>query len=159
MALEAQLVAALRAARMTFACAESCTGGLVAERVTRVEGASAAFGGGVVAYSDAAKADLLGVERALLREKGAVSREVAREMAMRARALLAADVAVSATGLAGPGPEAGLVFLGVAHWGGVEVHEMRYGGGREAVRQAAAEDALRFALEAIPRAKAALGEP
>jgi len=159
---EERLVAALRDARLTFALAESCTGGLVASRVTRVVHASDALRGALVTYTDEAKAELLGIDRALLASKGAVTKEVAREMATRVRELLATDLAVSVAGFAGPnvppGGERGLVFLGVAHWGGVEVHEMRYAGDREKVREAATQDALRFALEAIPKTRAALGQ-
>lgn len=158
---EERLVAALRDAHLTLALAESCTGGMVAARVTRVPRSSEALRGALVTCTDDAKAELLGVDRKLLASKGAVHKDVAREMAMRAREILSADVAISVTGFAGPdvppGGERGLVFLGVAHWGGVEVHEMRYAGDREKVREAATQDAMRFAAEAIPKSLAARG--
>lgn len=152
---EERLVAAFRQRRRTLAIAESMTGGLVAARVTRVPGSSDAFRGGLVTYTDDAKSRLLGLDREHLARTGAVTRDVARLMASAARERVGADVAVSVTGFAGPdvppGGEKGLVFLGVAHAGGVDVHEMRYGGEREAVREAAVQDALRFALDAASR--------
>ena len=106
-----------RAARgLRLATAESCTGGLVAARLTSVPGSSASFVGGVVAYADEVKRSELDVPEALLAEHGAVSAEVAEAMAEGARRRLGADVAVAVTGVAGPGggtPEkpVGLVYL------------------------------------------------
>lgn len=107
----------------TIATAESCSGGLVAERITSVPGASGYFLGGVVAYADAAKAALLGVPEAMLRQHGAVSDPVARAMAEGARARFGADLGVATTGISGPGggtPEkpVGLVHVALAHPGG-----------------------------------------
>ena len=152
---EDRLVGALRRAGRTLALAESMTGGLVAARITRVPGSSEAMPAALVTYTDAAKVALLGLDRALLERTGAVTREVARLMALAARERLGTDLGVSVTGFAGPnvppGGEVGLVFLGVAHAGGVDVHEMRYGGDRDAVREAATQDAIRFALDAVAR--------
>lgn len=102
--------------RLTLALAESCTGGLVAHRITNVAGSSRYFLGGVVAYSNASKERLLNVSRATLLEHGAVSEEAAREMARGARAAFGADVGVSMTGIAGPtgavpGKPVGLVHI------------------------------------------------
>lgn len=156
MSLEERALRALKIARWTLATAESLTGGLVAARITRVPGSGDAFLGGVVTYHDDAKVELLGVDRKLLREKGAVSREVARQMAEGARERLGADVAVSLTGFAGPdvppGGEMGLVYVGVASWQGVEVHEMRFGPTRDDVREQAVEAALGFVLKVCERA-------
>lgn len=109
----------------TLAVAESCTGGLIAQKLTDVPGSSAYFLGGVVAYGNAAKRDLLGVPAKLLATHGAVSDEVARAMAEGARARFGADLAVATTGIAGPGggtPEkpTGLVHVALAD--GVRTH-------------------------------------
>lgn len=157
--LEGQVVAALKQHGLKLACAESCTGGLFGARVTRVPGAGDVFLGGVISYTDDVKADLLRVDRRLLREKGAVTREVAVQMATGARELLAADIAVSITGFAGPnvppGGELGLVHVALAHWGGVEAHELHFQNDREAVREGAATETLRYVLALVPKAAAA----
>lgn len=153
--LEGQVVAALKQHGLKLACAESCTGGLFGARLTRVPGAGDVFLGGVICYTDDVKADLLHVDRRTLREKGAVTRDVAQQMALGARELLAADIAVSITGFAGPsvppGGELGLVHVALAHWGGLEAHELHFADDREAVREGAASEALRYVLDAVPR--------
>lgn len=153
--LESRLVDALRRERLTLVCAESCTGGLFGARLTRAPGASDVFLGGVIAYQDGVKADLLGVDRRLLQAKGAVTREAARTMAEGARQRLAADVAVAITGFAGPsvppGGELGRVHIAVAHWGGVESHDLHFPDDREKVREGAVERALEYLLEAVER--------
>lgn len=153
--IEARVVAALAARRLTLACAESCTGGLFGARLTRVPGAGDVFRGGVIGYVDDVKVELLGVDRALLREHGAVSRPVARAMAEGARRRLDADLAIAITGFAGPsvppGGELGLVHLALAHARGVEEHEMHFRDERERVREGAAEEALRIVLAHIER--------
>ncbi len=113
----------LREHGRTIAVAESCTGGLVAERITEVPGASDYFTGGVVVYANAAKTALLGVPEAMLAEHGAVSEPVARAMAEGARTRFAADFGVATTGISGPGggsPEKplGLVHVALAREGG-----------------------------------------
>jgi nicotinamide-nucleotide amidase len=126
--LEAATGALLRRRGRTLAVAESCTGGLLAERVTSVPGASEYFRGGVVAYADAAKTALLGVPRELLEAHGAVSVMVARAMAEGVRERLGADLGVATTGIAGPGggserKPVGLVCLALAHPEGTESGE------------------------------------
>ncbi len=101
--LEAQIGQALTARKLTLAAAESCSGGLVCHRLTNVPGSSVYFLGGVVAYAYEAKEQLLGVRHATLYDHGAVSKETAVEMARGARRLFGADIAVSVTGIAGPG--------------------------------------------------------
>jgi PncC family amidohydrolase len=101
---------------LTIAVAESCTGGLICHRITNVPGSSRYFIGGVVAYSNETKMKILGVGEDTIKEHGAVSREVALEMARGIRELLGADLGLSATGIAGPGggtPEkpVGLVYI------------------------------------------------
>ncbi|WP_224823726.1 CinA family protein [Cognatishimia sp. MH4019] len=126
---------------------ESCTGGLVAAAITDVAGSSAIFGRGVITYSNAAKIALLGVSAATLETHGAVSEEVAGEMAQGARATAAADIAVSITGIAGPGgsefkPE-GRVCFGIADAAGVHTETVEFGAlGRANVRAAARDHAL-----------------
>lgn len=161
MSLEARAVEALRRERLTLACAESLTGGLLGARITRVIGSSDSFLGGIITYTDAMKASLLGVDRDVLAKQGAVTAEVARQMALGARELLGTDIAISLTGFAGPnippGGEVGLVFVGLAHWGGVEVHKLQLPGDRDGVREACVQSALELLLAAIPRAVAGRG--
>jgi nicotinamide-nucleotide amidase len=131
----------------TLATAESCTGGLVAGRLTAIPGSSDVFRGAVVAYADDVKAAELGVPEPVLREHGAVSPETAQAMAEGARLRLAADVAVSITGIAGPdgGSEekpVGLVYLHVAGPEGEEARRIDLPGDREMIRGRATTAAL-----------------
>jgi nicotinamide-nucleotide amidase len=151
-----RLVAAYTAAGLTLATAESCTGGLVAALLTAVPGSSAAVERGYVTYSNAAKAEAIGVDAALIEAHGAVSEPVARAMAEGAKAASHADVAVAITGIAGPGggsaeKPVGLVHLASAGPGGTRHLERRYGDlGRTQIRRAAVADALGL-LEAAVR--------
>lgn len=151
-----KLVAACRAENLTLATAESCTGGLLAGLVTSVPGASEMFDRGFVTYSNAAKVECLGVCPDLLARFGAVSREVAAAMAEGALAHSRADIALSITGIAGPGggsaeKPVGLVHFGLARRGAaVTTASNRFGDiGREAVRAAALAVALELLREAI----------
>jgi nicotinamide-nucleotide amidase len=136
-----QVIARLYRGRgMTLAAAESCTGGLLAEKITSVPGSSEFFLGGFVTYTEAAKAAWLGVSESTLRQHGAVSKQTAEEMARAVRAKANASVGVSTTGVAGPGggteqTPIGTVFIGVADEDGVEVVEIHVGGERDLVRQ------------------------
>jgi nicotinamide-nucleotide amidase len=132
---------------LTLATAESCTGGLVASRLTSVSGSSDVFLGGVVGYSDEVKRAELGVDARILEDHGAVSPEAARAMASGARERLGADVAVAVTGVAGPGggtPEkpVGLVFVHVVGPHGEEARRTDLPGDRELVRGRATATAL-----------------
>jgi nicotinamide-nucleotide amidase len=145
--VEELVLAACRERGLTLGTAESCTGGLVAARLTSVPGSSDVFRGGVVAYADAVKRDELGVPVELLERHGAVSPEVAAAMAAGARGKLGVDVAVSTTGVAGPGggtPEkpVGLVYLHAEGPDGNRAHELERLGDREAVRGRATVAAL-----------------
>jgi PncC family amidohydrolase len=140
---------ALQHAGLTVATAESCTGGLIAKLLTDIPGSSRYFLAGLVTYSNDSKIRLLGVADQTLRVHGAVSREAARAMAEGCRRCCGSDLALVATGIAGPsGGSAdkpiGLVFVGLAHPGGVEVHELRLDPdlGRQGIRVAAARWAL-----------------
>ena len=137
--VEELVLAACREHRLTLAAAESCTGGLVAARLTSVPGSSEIFRGGIVAYADDVKQAELGVPAELLRRHGAVSAEVAAAMAAGARERLRADVAVSVTGVAGPGggtPEkpVGLVYLYAEGPDGSRAGVLDLPGDRDAVR-------------------------
>ncbi len=147
------LLEAYRRAGLKIATAESCTGGLIAGCLTEIPGASDVVERGFLTYSDEAKHDLLGVPMALIRAHGAVSAEVAEAMAAGALERSAADAAVSATGIAGPGgatadKPVGLVYLGAARRGLAPVHQRPvherhvFAGERGAVRLAAVEAAL-----------------
>jgi competence/damage-inducible protein CinA-like protein len=143
-----------RARGLSLAAAESCTGGLVAARLTSVPGSSDVVRGGVVAYDNDVKRGLLGVSEENLAAHGAVSAETAAEMAVGARASLGADAAVSTTGIAGPGggtPEkpVGLVYLHASGPGAQLDREFNLPGDREAVRRRATTAALHLLRELL----------
>ena len=145
--IEELVLDACRARGLTLGTAESCTGGLVSKRVTDVAGSSDVFRGGVVAYANAMKEGLLGVPAELLDRHGAVSAEVAEAMARGARAHLGVDVAISVTGVAGPGggtPEkpVGLVYLHAAGPMGEIPFRIELPGDRDVIRARAAVAAL-----------------
>lgn len=154
--LAAALSSSYTARRLTLAAAESCTGGLVSKAITDIPGASSFFLGGVVAYHNDLKRRLLGVASDTLARHGAVSRECAFEMARGVRCATGADVGVSATGIAGPGgattaKPVGLVFVACAADGWSDAEELRLGGGRAEIREAAARAAIALALKAAQR--------
>ncbi len=154
-AYEFELVATLRAAGATFSTAESCTGGLVAARITSVSGASEAFKYGAVTYCNEAKNKILGVEKETLETLGAVSAKTAAEMAAGVRKIMNAEIGVSVTGLAGPnggeGKPVGLVFVAVNSDKYSEVTENHFSGDRISVRNQAADKALELALMAAKK--------
>ena len=142
-----RLVAALKAKGLRCATAESCTGGGVAAAITGVSGASEVFAGGAVVYENAAKEKVLGVSGETLRRHGAVSSETAAEMATGARRLYGVDLAVSLTGIAGPGggsaeKPVGLVWFGLASAAGVATEKAVFPGSRAEVRAQAVRHAL-----------------
>jgi len=152
--LEVALGRLLTEAGLTLALAESCTGGLIAHRITNVPGSSTYFLGGVVAYSNEAKQRILGVAQATLNDHGAVSEETAREMARGARRLFGADLAASATGIAGPGggmpgKPVGLVYIALSSRAGERCERFVWSGDREANKWESAEAALRMLIEQV----------
>ncbi len=145
--IEAVVGRLIKERSLTVAAAESCTGGLVTSRLTDVAGSSAYVKGAVVSYTDEAKASVLGVSSALLREEGAVSEPVARAMAEGARRVLGADVGIGVTGFAGPGGgtetlPVGTVFVAVAGLGGTVAERHIFGGSRRQVKYRASQAAL-----------------
>ena len=136
----------------TLCTAESCTGGMIGAALTAVSGASNVYKGGIVSYTNEVKQRLLGVDADLLEREGAVSAPVAKAMAVGARTALNADIAVSVTGLAGPGGDefgnsVGTVFIGYADANMAEVRHFVFSGDREAVRTQTVEEALKLILE------------
>ncbi|UWR24731.1 CinA family protein [Sulfitobacter sp. S223] len=154
--LAAQILAAADIQGVKIATAESCTGGMVAAALTDVAGSSTVFERGFVTYSNAAKAEMLGVRQDSLDQFGAVSEEVACEMALGALDHSQAQVAVSITGIAGPGgsehkPE-GRVCFAIANAGKVKPMTVEFGAlGRENVRLAARDHALNLLLEQVSK--------
>ena len=136
----------------TLVTAESCTGGGIGAALTAVSGASAVYKGGIISYTNWVKHNLLHVDEDLLNEVGAVSAPVAEAMARGARDALQADVAVSVTGLAGPGGDefgnpVGTVFIGYCDEKICLSRKYLFSGSREEIRTAAIREALRLVLE------------
>ena len=130
--LEQTVFSLLKEKNMTIGCAESCTGGLIAKRLTDLSGVSAVFKGGIVSYTNEIKHNLLGVPQQLLDEHGAVSAPVAAAMAEGARKALNCDIALSSTGVAGPnsddrGNEVGTMFVAIATPDGTYVRPLKLG--------------------------------
>lgn len=146
-AMEEVVARALMENRATVAVAESCTGGMLAERLTNVAGSSAYFLGGVVCYSNELKSSLVGVPAEMIEAKGAVSAEVALALAEGIRKRTGASVGIGTTGIAGPGggtPEkpVGRVYVGLADEGGPREKMFQFTGDREQIRQRATQAAL-----------------
>lgn len=136
----------------TLSTAESCTGGGIGSALTAVPGSSAVYKGGVISYCNEIKHRLLGVDTELLDRCGAVSARVSEAMALGARQVLDTDVAVSVTGLAGPGGDdfgnpVGTVYIGYSDKIRTLSEHYRFEGNRDAVRTAAVEAALRLILK------------
>lgn len=152
----ADLLARLRARGMTLALAESCTGGLIAAALTHVAGSSDVVDRGFVTYSNAAKTELLGVPAALIAAEGAVSAAVAERMALGAIERSAAEVAVSVTGVAGPGggslaKPVGTVWFGLLRRNGiVRAERCVFPGDRGAIRLAAVRHAFTLVARVAP---------
>jgi nicotinamide-nucleotide amidase len=149
--LAAQVVSTLSGKGQKLAVVESCTGGQFAAAVTAIPGASAIFVGGLVAYTNAVKAQVLGVDWTTLDKHGAVSEECARELAGNASLLFRGDNTVAITGIAGPSggtdeKPVGTVYIALCHPAGMDVERLSFSGDRAAVQAQAVEHALRMVL-------------
>lgn len=151
---EIQIGDLLRQKGRKLATAESCTGGLIGHRITDIPGSSDYYLGGVVAYAYEAKVALLGISWDTLQKHGAVSRQTVLEMARGARILLGADIAVSVSGIAGPGgatPDkpVGTTWFGLSTTGGEWARVYCFPGDRAQNKADAAQAALQFVLDAL----------
>jgi len=141
------LLSLCREKGLTLATAESCTGGMIGTTLTSIPGSSDIFLGGIISYANSAKESLLGVSNKTLAAHGAVSAETAEEMAKGAVKALGATIAVSVTGIAGPGGQTnekpvGLVYFGVATQDSVMTGKRHFSGSRESIRLKAVAAAL-----------------
>lgn len=150
--IEAQIGEMLKAKKLTLATAESCTGGLIGDRITNVSGSSDYYLGGIISYSNQAKMQFLKVQEKTLIDFGAVSEQTAREMALGAKTIFQATLAVSVTGIAGPGGSTsakpvGLTYIGLAAPENIIVKRFVWEGNRVENKEASAEAALNMILE------------
>lgn len=154
MAIEAEVGERLREREWTLATAESCCGGLLAHQITNVPGCSDYFLGGVVSYSNGSKVRMLDVRPESLDSYGAVSEEVAREMAEGARNYFGSDIALAVTGIAGPGggtaeKPVGLVYIAVSSLAGSAVERNQFSGDRESIKKQSSDRALDLLMETL----------
>ena len=150
--LAARVIEIFREKGLSLSLAESCTGGMIAETVTCVAGASDVFYGSAVTYVNCAKEHILGVSHETLENYGAVSSECAAEMAGGSRRVYGSDVAMSVTGIAGPGggsaeKPVGTVWFGLATKHGTETFRRRFDGDRAAVRRQTVAEVMRRLAE------------
>ncbi len=154
--LEEQVVSKLKERGWHVAAAESCTGGLISGRLVNVAGVSEVFGEGYVTYSNEAKHRLLGVSEKALKDYGAVSSQVAEQMARGVMEAAGAQAAIAVTGIAGPDggtaeKPVGLVYIGCCIQGEIVVTENHFKGSREEIRQNTVEAALKLLLNCISK--------
>ena len=152
MALEQDVGELLRQKRLTLGLVESATGGLISHLITDVPGSSDYYKGSVTAYSNQVKISLVGVKGETIERYGAVSPQVAEEMARGGRRVLGVDICLSDTGIAGPGgatpgKQVGLFYIGLSHKNGTFSQKHSFQGGRVQNKQAAAEAALSWLKE------------
>lgn len=145
--LEEEIGPLLRRRKATLCVAESCTGGLVAHRITNVSGSSDYFEMGIVSYSNRSKVELLGVPKRDIDRYGAVSHQVAKKMVRGLRSKAKTDIGLATTGVAGPlggtrETPVGTVFIGLDHPGGTEVREFHFVGNREEIKEKASQKGL-----------------
>lgn len=150
--IEAQIGEMLKAKKLTLATAESCTGGLIGDRITNISGSSGYYLGGIISYSNQAKMQFLKVQEQTLIDFGAVSEQTAREMALGAKTIFQATLAISVTGIAGPGGSTsekpvGLTYIGLAAPENIIVKRFVWKGNRVENKEASAEAALNMILE------------
>lgn len=146
----------LRQKRLTLGVVESATGGLISHRITNVSGSSDYYRGSVTAYSNEVKIKVIGVKEETINRYGAVSSQVAEEMAQGGRKILAADICLADTGIAGPSgatpmKPVGLFYLGLSHQAGTFSQKHNFQGDREQNKLAAAEKALSWLKEYLMR--------
>lgn len=149
MTFEEQIVKKLQEKNYTITTAESCTGGLLAGRILNVSGASNVYKEGYITYANESKEKILGVQHETIETHGAVSRETAKEMVIGAAKAANAEVALSTTGIAGPGggtPEkpVGLIYIGCLVGGQMVIKELRLHGSREENRQETVNETLKL---------------
>ena len=142
--------------KMTLAVAESCTGGLLSHRLTNIPGSSKYYECGIVSYSNRAKVGVLGISGIIIKEKGAVSEEVAREMALRIRKLRETDLGIGITGIAGPAggsPEkpVGLVYMALSSSKGIQCQRFVFSGERKLIKWKSSQAALNMLREYLER--------
>ena len=150
--LEQELGNLLRHMGLTLGAVESATGGLISHLITNVPGSSDYYRGSVTAYSNEVKIKVVGVKEATINKYGAVSHQVAKEMAEGGRKVLAADICLADTGIAGPsgatpGKPLGLFYIGLAHQARTYSHKHNFHGDREQNKHSAAEAALSWLKE------------
>ena len=154
MKLEKAISNRLRKKGWTLSIAESCTGGLVCDRITNVSGSSDYFMGGMVTYSNESKAEHLGIPAAIIKRYGAVSSQVARKMAQGVRKAFNTTFGLSTTGVAGPTggtrrSPVGRVFIGIASGKRTWVRKLDLKGSRREIREKAAEESLEFLYQIL----------
>jgi len=148
----------LRQKNLTLGVVESATGGLISHLITNVPGSSDYFKGGITAYSNEIKAKIAGVNKATISKHGAVSHQVAEEMARGGREMLGVDICLADTGIAGPGgatpgKPSGLFYLGLSHEAGTESRKHIFSGSREQNKREAAATVLRWLKEYLTNPK------
>jgi nicotinamide-nucleotide amidase len=158
MSLEQEIGNLLRKKGLTLGVVESATGGLFSHRITNVSGSSDYYKGSVTAYSNEVKIKVVGVREDIINRYGAVSPQVAEEMAQGGRKILAADICLSDTGIAGPagatpGKPVGLFYIGLAHGAKTLTRKQNFHGDREQNKKSAAEAAMRWLKEYLSSLK------
>jgi len=150
--LEEEIGPLLRRRKATLCVAESCTGGLVAHRITNVAGSSDYFEMGIVSYSNRSKVELLGIPKRDIDRYGAVSHQVAEQMGRGIRLRAKTDIGLATTGIAGPQggtreTPVGTVFIGLDHEGGTEIREFHFRGSREEIKEKASRKSLEMLMD------------
>jgi len=158
MSLEEEIGDLLRQKGLTLGAVESATGGLISHRITNVPGSSDYYKGSAIAYSNEVKSGVAGVSEDTLIQYGAVSPQVAEEMAEGGKMLLGVDICIADTGIAGPGgatagKEVGLFYLGLSHGEMTYSRKHQFRGNREQNKQSAAEEALSWLKEYLTELK------
>lgn len=156
MNLEEKVVAKLIEEGLVITTAESCTGGMIGATLVNVSGVSSVFHQGFITYANEAKRDLLGVKKRTLKKYGAVSKQVAKQMAKGAAKRAKADVAISVTGIAGPDggtdeKPVGTIFMGCYYDGKVKVKEFHFEGNRTEIRELTVKNALTLVYRCITK--------